>query len=90
MEKARAFEKQLVHYLKQMPPQVMGLESVDLVAYEMVHSNNADLPGNGYFIQDRLPDLSDHLPEMGIEISFDELFASSDLVLAPTQHKLMR
>ena len=29
--KASAFEENMVHYLKQMPPQVMGLESIDAV-----------------------------------------------------------
>jgi hypothetical protein len=63
----------------------LNLESVDLVAYEMVHSNNADLPEKAYFIQNELPQLSSDLPNAGLEISFDELFESTDLILAPTQ-----
>ncbi len=63
----------------------LNMESVDLVAYEMVHSNNADLPEKAYFIQEDLPDISADLATLGIEINFDELIKATDLILVPTQ-----
>ena len=63
----------------------LNIESVDLVAYEAVKSNNADLPEYAYFIQDVLPDKAADLTKAGVEITFAELFESTDLIMAPTQ-----
>jgi hypothetical protein len=63
----------------------LNLESVDLVGYNAVLSNNADLPETACFIENGLPATADKLSQAGISISMDELFSSTDLYIAMTE-----
>ena len=64
--------------------QSLGLQQVNLVAYASVDSNNADLPDDARLVEDDiLPDVSSDL--RGDRISFDALFSTHQLYLAPTQ-----
>jgi hypothetical protein len=64
----------------------LGLDAVDLVAYADVGSNNADLPAGAVLIEGPLPEAADGLPAAGRPISFEEVFASYQLYLAPTEY----
>lgn len=70
-----------------LQPQIkqLNLESVDLVAYQAVPSNNGDLPGTAFFMETDVPDLASKLSQAGISIPMDELFVSTDLFIAMTQ-----
>lgn len=63
----------------------LGLESVDLVGYPAVDSNNADLPNRVYFLDSDLPALASQLEDSGVEIPTDELFGATDIFIALTQ-----
>jgi hypothetical protein len=60
----------------------LGLQ-VSLFAYASVDSNNADLPRITFPVIDSLPELSTHLT--GYSQSFDDLFQTIQLFVAPTQ-----
>jgi hypothetical protein len=64
----------------------MGLQSICLIAYPDVGSNNAELPENGFSIKDFLPTTADTLPELGKEIDFDTVFKEFQLFMAPTEY----
>lgn len=64
----------------------LGLEGVDLLAYPDVGSNNADLPAEGILVETALPDSADGLPGAGSTVSFESVFASRQLFLAPTEY----
>jgi hypothetical protein len=64
----------------------LGLEAVDLIAYPDVGSNNADLPGEGVLIEGPLPATAAGLLSAGRTLSFEEIFASHQLYLAPTEY----
>jgi len=64
----------------------LGLERVELVAYENVGSQNADLPEIGYILTQPMPPTADFLESSGQPISFEELFQSFQLLLAPTEY----
>jgi hypothetical protein len=64
----------------------LGLESVRLLAYPNVHSNNAELPAWGVFVETDLENLTaDQLAAMGNRVAIEELLAGVQIVLAPTQ-----
>ncbi len=58
------------------------LEAADLIAYEAVACDNADLPANGSVIEGPPPMLAAQLPP---GVPFSSLFADYQLFLAPTQ-----
>lgn len=62
----------------------LGLEQVHLIAYPSVDSNNADLPEHGCILQNEPPDVSSNL--IGETISFEKIFATHQLFMAPTQY----
>ncbi|MCX6560526.1 MAG: hypothetical protein NTZ26_08415 [Candidatus Aminicenantes bacterium] len=63
----------------------LQLEGVDLIAYPDVGSNNADLPAEAFLIESDLPDGAAGLAAAGRAIAFEEVFASHQLYLAPTE-----
>ncbi|MBN2246539.1 MAG: hypothetical protein JW755_11915 [Candidatus Aminicenantes bacterium] len=64
----------------------LHLESIKLIAYPDVGSNNADLPEYAYSIHKTLPSSSDLLDPSGKKISFKDLFNSAQLIIAPTEY----
>ena len=64
----------------------LKLESVKLIAYPDVGSNNAELPENAYVIHDSLPESASGLDSFGEKISFKKLFSQIQLILAPTEY----
>ena len=62
------------------------LAEVKLVAYADVGSNNADLPADGYRIVGEMPGTADELERAGERASFESVFASTQLYLAPTEY----
>lgn len=65
----------------------LGLQTVSLIAYEDVESNNADFPKLAYLIFNKLPSLSFYLEEedIGEEFLFSQIFKDYQLFLAPTE-----
>ena len=64
----------------------IGLETVSLIAYPNVHSNNADLPEIAYLIEESPETLTaDDLADRGKAKPFSEILASHQLILSPTQ-----
>ena len=63
----------------------LDLESIKLIAYPDVGSNNADLPEYAYEIKNSLPALSSQLESIGEKITFAAIFQSTQLILAPTE-----
>lgn len=64
----------------------LGLESVRLLAYPNVHSNNADLPQWGIFVTSELENLStDKLAAMKNRVVIEDVLAEVQMVMAPTQ-----
>jgi hypothetical protein len=64
----------------------LGLDSVRLLAYPNVHSNNADLPAWGVFVTSELENLSsDKLAAMENRVVIEDILAGVQIVLAPTQ-----
>lgn len=61
------------------------LMEVNLIAYPDVGSNNADLPADGFFLEGVLPDVSAELERAGKRVSFEQVFAATQLFLAPTE-----
>ena len=61
------------------------LAEVKLVAYPDVGSNNADLPADGFLIDGALPDVAAELEQMGKRVGFEQVFAATQLFLAPTE-----
>ncbi len=61
------------------------LAKVKLVAYPDVGSNNADLPADGFLIAGTMPDVAAELEKTGSRVSFEKVFAESQLFLAPTE-----
>ena len=64
----------------------LKISKVSLVAYPDVGSNNADLPGYGYYITKSIPDRADDLDKSGKKIDFDRIFKENQLILAPTEY----
>ncbi|MCK5146505.1 hypothetical protein KAR48_07090 [bacterium] len=64
----------------------LNLASVRLLAYPNVHSNNADLPQWGVFVESGLADLdSDKLGQMKDRINIESALEDVQIVMAPTQ-----
>jgi hypothetical protein len=64
----------------------LGLEGVQLLAYPNVHSNNADLPAWGVFVEADLTDLTtDKLAAMQNRVAIEDVLADCQIVMAPTQ-----
>ena len=61
------------------------LQEVKLVAYADVGSNNADLPDEGFLISGAMPEMAAELERTGARAAFDDIFASTQLLLAPTE-----
>ena len=64
----------------------LKLESIKLIAYPDVGSNNADLPVNAYEIQSSLPESASGLDSSGDKIAFKKIFSQTQLILAPTEY----
>jgi hypothetical protein len=64
----------------------LGLDGVDLVAYPDVGSNNADLPAHAVLVEGPLPETASGLPGAGTAAAFEDVFASHQLYLAPTEY----
>lgn len=62
------------------------LESVRLVAYADVLSNNADLPAEAVVVEGALPDTADELASAGRPVTFEEVFRECQIFLAPTEY----
>jgi hypothetical protein len=64
----------------------MGLDSVRLLAYPNVHSNNAELPAWGVFTASELENLNtEKLAAMEDRIVIEDILDGVQIVLAPTQ-----
>jgi len=63
----------------------LQIERVDLLAYANVGSNNADLPEEAFRIAGNLPPIAGELPAFGESVSFAQVFADTQLFLAPTE-----
>jgi hypothetical protein len=64
----------------------LGLDSVRLLTYPNVHSNNADLPAWGVFVETDLENLTtDKLAVMDNRVAIEDVLAKVQIVLAPTQ-----
>jgi len=61
------------------------LAEVNLVAYADVGSNNADLPADGFLIAGAMPEVAAELERTGKRVSFERVFAATQLFLAPTE-----
>jgi hypothetical protein len=65
----------------------LGVERLDLVAYQNVGSNNADLPPDGFIWSSATaPDSMEDLWREGREVSFKKVFGSARFMLAPTEY----
>lgn len=62
------------------------LDEVKLVAYADVGSNNADLPAEGFLVAGAMPETAAELEPCGERTSFESVFASTQLYLAPTEY----
>jgi aminopeptidase len=62
------------------------LETVLLVAYPDVGSNNADLPAEAMIMKDGLPNVASGLAGRGEILSFERIFRETQLFLAPTEY----
>ena len=64
----------------------LHLESIDLVAYRNVHSNNADLPEVAYIIKAITENmLAENLTNLGLSISMKQILSDHQIVIAPTE-----
>jgi len=63
----------------------LDLDGVRLFIYPHVGSNNADLPEYAYLIRFEMPSYAYELEELGLKISFKEIFTKIKLLLAPTE-----
>jgi len=62
----------------------IGMERVNLLLYRNVRANNANLPATGtYHSQGPLPNNADEM--RGGAVSFDQVFESHEILIAPTQ-----
>jgi hypothetical protein len=64
----------------------IGLETIQLIAYEDVGSNNADLPLHATIIKNKLPLFSGFMNEAGKRVKFEDVFNTFQLFLAPTEY----
>ncbi len=64
----------------------LELEEIALIAYPAVGANNADLPEYAYFIKDSLPEDASLLDSISEKTSFEDIFSTFQLFLAPTEN----
>ncbi len=64
----------------------LDLEKISLFAYYDVGSNNADLPADCYRIDETLPAKAEDLKNHGTHMTFDEVFKTNQLFMAPTEN----
>ncbi|MBN2412378.1 hypothetical protein JXQ31_11875 [candidate division KSB1 bacterium] len=83
-QKRRKIAEKWAVLLKEAVDQ-LGIENVNLYAYQNVESANADLPENAYLVNKTLPATSENLPVEG-EILFKKVFETNQLFLAPTEY----
>jgi len=81
----RAMAAEWASLLAQAGPSV-PLDSVRLIAYPDVGSNNADLPAEGVVVGGGLPREASGLAASGAPIPFETLFRETALWLAPTEY----
>ena len=62
------------------------LAEVQLVAYPDVGSNNADLPADGFLLNGPMAEVAAELEQVGKSVSFEQVFAATQLFLAPTEY----
>lgn len=62
------------------------MDDVRLCAYPDVGSNNADLPNEAYLYGTPPPDDASALQESGLQVPFADIFAESQIILAPTEY----
>lgn len=64
----------------------LSLESVDLILYSNVHSNNADLPDTAYTLEGNPETLNSHeLRTRGKPLLFQQVLSGHQIILAPTE-----
>lgn len=64
----------------------LKLVDINLIFYQNVHNNNADLPESGYFYDGPTDELTfQKLCSIGSEVEMDTVFESHQLFLAPTE-----
>ena len=62
------------------------LDSVRLLAYPDVGSNNAELPAECFVVESSLPPDASGLADKGTKRTFEEIFRETPLFLAPTEY----
>ena len=62
------------------------VETVRLVAYPDVGSNNADLPTDAVLVEGALPETADRLPSCGRTVPFEDVLRDTQILLAPTEY----
>ncbi len=62
------------------------MDDVRLYSYPDVGSNNADLPNEAYLCGTLPPDDAVALQESGLQVPFADIFAESQIILAPTEY----
>jgi hypothetical protein len=73
------------HALLQARKEEIPLAEVKLIAYPDVGSNNADLPAAGFLLEGPMAEVADELKQVGKQVSFEQMFATTQLFLAPTE-----
>lgn len=63
----------------------LGLESVRLLAYPNVHTNNAELPPWGVFVEEAETLNTNRLSAMGGQVAIEAALSDVQVVMAPTQ-----
>jgi leucyl aminopeptidase (aminopeptidase T) len=73
------------HALLQARKEEVPLAEVMLVAYPDVGSNNADLPADGFLMDGPMAEIAAELEQAGKRVSFEQVFSTTQLFLAPTE-----
>ncbi len=81
----RAMAEEWAALLREGAPSV-PLDSVRLIAYPDVGSNNADLPAECVVVESSLPPDASGLADRGAKRTFEEVFRETPLFLAPTEY----
>jgi len=62
------------------------LDDIRFYAYPDVGSNNADLPAEAFLLETAPPDDASALIRTGLRVSFEHIFAESQIFFAPTEY----